>query len=161
MARHPFKFLFRRRQLDRDLEDEIRAHLEIEKQQRVERGETPGMAEQNARRALGNELLIKEVTREMWGWISIERIFRDLLYALRQSKRSPGFAAVAILSLALGIGANSAIFSILNALLFKSLPVAAPNQLFLLREQFAPSCRNAFRIPCSSASAIRAPARKK
>jgi len=135
MARHPFKFLFRRQQLERDLEDEIRAHLEIEKQQRVERGETPGIAEQNARRALGNELMIKEVTREMWGWVNVERIFRDLLYALRQCRRSPGFASVAILSLALGIGANSAIFSILNALLFKSLPVAAPNQLFLLRQQ--------------------------
>src|SRR5580693_6744264 len=135
MARHPFKFLFRRRQLDRDLEDEIRSHLEIEKQQRVDGGETPGIAEQNARRSLGNELMIKEVTREMWGWVNLERIFRDLIYALRQCKRSPGFASVAILSLALGIGANSAIFSILNALLFKSLPVAAPNELLVLRQQ--------------------------
>lgn len=125
----------RRGQAGRELDEEIQAHLAIDKQQRVDGGELPAMAELNARRALGNELLIKEVTRDMWGWITLERICRDLVYALRQLKRSPGFAAVAILSLALGIGANSAIFSILNALLFKSLPVAAPDQLFVIRQQ--------------------------
>ena len=107
----------------------------MDREQRIERGEAPWSAEQNARRTLGNELMIKEVTREMWGWMTIDRIFRDLRYAFRQLKRSPGFAAVAILSLALGIGANSAIFSILNALLFKSLPVAAPRRIFVLRQQ--------------------------
>jgi predicted permease len=125
----------RRGQAGRDLDDEIRAHLAIEQQDRVDRGESPRIAEQNARKSLGNELMIKEVTREMWGWITFERIWRDLIYALRQLKRSPGFAAVAILSLAIGIGANSAIFSILNALLFKSLPVAAPGELFDLQQE--------------------------
>jgi predicted permease len=139
MVYHRLKFLLlravRRRQAERELDDEIRAHLAMDKQEAEERGEIPRIAELDARRTLGNELLIKEATRDMWGWIAVERIFRDLMYAVRQLKRSPGFASVAVLSLTLGIGANSAIFSVLNALVFKSLPVRAPDQLFVLRQQ--------------------------
>ncbi len=125
----------RRGQAARDLDEEIRTHLAMDREERMERGEAPRAAEQNARRTLGNELLIKEVTREMWGWMAVERIWRDLTFAFRQLKRSPAFAAVAILSLTLGIGANTAIFSVLNALLLRSLPVRAPDELFVLREQ--------------------------
>jgi predicted permease len=139
MPYHRLKFLLLRavgrRRAERELDEEIRAHLAIDKQDRLEQGEIPEIAERNARRTLGNELLIKEVTREMWGWTVVERIYRDFMYALRQLMRSPGFATVAILSLTLGIGANSAIFSILNALVFKSLPVRAPGELFVLRQQ--------------------------
>jgi len=151
MAYHRLKsFLYRtvrRRQAGRDLDEEIRAHLAIDKQDRLERGETAEFAGQNARRTLGNELLIKEVTRDMWGWATVERIWRDFVYALRQLRRSPGFAAVAILSLALGIGANSAIFSILNALLFKSLPVRAPDELFVLHQQSHATVPQRFSYP--------------
>jgi predicted permease len=137
----------RRRQAERDLDDEIRSHLAMDQQDALDRGEIPQIAEQNARRTLGNELIIKEVTRDMWGWIFVERIFRDLAYALRQLKRSPGFAAVAILSLTLGIGANTAIFSVLNALLFRSLPVRAPDELFLLRQQAHSTVPQRFSYP--------------
>src|ERR1700689_2386948 len=151
MVYHRLKFILlravRRRQAERELDEELRAHLAIDKQDRLDRGEIPEIAEQNARRTLGSELLIKEVTRDMWGWITVERIFRDLMYALRQLKRSPGFAAVAILSLTLGIGANSAIFSILNALVFKSLPVAAPDELFVLRQQSRMTVPESFSYP--------------
>jgi predicted permease len=151
MLYHRLKFvigrLIRRRQAERDLDDEIRAHLAIDRADRVERGEAPQEAEQNARRTLGNQLAIKEVTREMWGWITVEKIWRDLTYAVRQLRRSPGFAAVAILSLALGIGANSAIFSILNALLLKTLPVAAPEQLFVLHQQSRATVPQRFSYP--------------
>ena len=140
-------FFLQRRRLNRELDEEIRAHLAIDKQDRMERGESRWQAEANARREFGNELLIKEVTREMWGWTNLERIYRDLIYALRQWKRSPGFAAVAILSLALGIGANTAIFSILNALVFKSLPVAAPDQLFVLHQQSQTNLPQRFSYP--------------
>ncbi len=124
-----------RQQAGRDLDEEIRAHLAIDTEERMDRGEARGLAEQNARRALGNQLLIKEVTRDMWGWSAVERIWRDLVYALRQIRRSPGFAAIAILSLTLGIGANTAIFSVLNATLLRLLPVRAPDELFVLRQQ--------------------------
>jgi predicted permease len=136
-----------RERRNRELDEEIHAHLAIDKQERMERGEAAGEAEQNARRSFGNELLVKEVTRQMWGWTAIERIVRDAIYALRQIRRSPGFASVAILSLALGIGANAAIFSILNALLFKSLPVAAPEELFELREQSRAPVSQRFSYP--------------
>ena len=81
------KFLLRRRSLNRDLDEELRAHLAIDKEERIESGESPQAAEQSARYALGNELLIKEVTRQMWGWAILERIWRDLVYTLRQLKR--------------------------------------------------------------------------
>jgi predicted permease len=137
----------RRGQAGRELDEEIRAHLAIDQQERVDRGERPDSAEQNARRALGNELMIKEVTRDMWGWIMLERIFRDLVYALRQLKRGPGFAAVAILSLTLGIGANTAIFSVLNALLLRELPVHAPDELFDLSQHAQTTIPQRFSYP--------------
>ncbi len=136
-----------RPQAGRDLDEEIRAHLAIDTEERLDRGEAPGVAQQNARRALGNELLVKEVTRDMWGWITVERIWRDLLYAMRQIKRSPGFAAVAILSLTLGIGANTAIFSVLNAALLRVLPVRTPEELFVLRQQAHTTIPQRFSYP--------------
>ena len=129
------KFWHRRRHRDAELDEEIRAHLNMAIQERIARGESPGEAATSARREFGNELLVKEVTREMWGWTLLERFFRDLRYGFRQLRRSPGFTAVVVLSLALGIGANSAIFSILNALLLRSLPVRAPGELFIVRQQ--------------------------
>ncbi len=140
-------FFPRRRRRNRELDEEIRAHLAIDREERMERGETAGEAEENALRTFGNELLVKEVTREMWGWTAFERVVRDSIYALRQMRRSPGFAAVAILSLALGIGANAAIFSILNAILFRSLPVAAPEELLELREQSRAPVSQRFSYP--------------
>src|ERR1022692_5257987 len=72
-----------------ELNEEIRSHLAMAVQDRVERGETRAQAEQNARKELGNELLIKEVTRDIWGWTALERFGKDLQYALRQMKLSP------------------------------------------------------------------------
>jgi len=96
---------------------------------RVERGEPAEQAGQAARREFGNRTLIQEVTREMWGWTSLDRLAQDLRYAARGLRRSPGFALTPILSLALGIGANTAIFGLLDALLWRWLPVHDPQHI--------------------------------
>src|SRR6266853_4917826 len=85
----------RRKQADRELEEEIRAHLAIAEQERRDRGETSREAKQNARRELGNELLIRETTRDMWGWGALEKLGQDVKYAFRQMRRNPGFTALA------------------------------------------------------------------
>ncbi len=125
--------LFHRSKLDHEMDDEIRAHLSMAAKDRIDRGESPAQASAHARREFGNQLLIKEVTRQNWGFSLLERLGQDLKFALRQLKRNPGFAAIAILSLTLGIGANTATFSVLNAVLLRSLPILEPQDLYRVR----------------------------
>src|SRR5262249_55470587 len=115
-----------------DLEKEVRSHLDLEFEEQLENGLSPDDARYAAHRAFGNTTLIKELTREMWGWISLEQLWQDLRYALRAMRRSPAVTAVAVTSLALGIGANSAIFSLIDTVMLRNLPVADPEQLVLL-----------------------------
>jgi putative ABC transport system permease protein len=123
----------RRRDRDGELGEEIRTHLEMAVRDRVDRGEPRAQAEAAARRELGNLAAIQEVTREMWGGMWLERLGQDLRYGVRLLRRNPGFTAVAVLSLALGIGANTAIFQVINAVRLRTLPVPSPGEIAEIR----------------------------
>jgi predicted permease len=124
-------WIFRRRR-DQELEEEIQSHLEMAARDRTESGESSDEARHSVQREFGNTILVKEVTREMWGWTSLERLRQDVRYAARTMRKNPGVTAVAVLSLALGIGANTAIFSLIDAVMLKRLPVKQPEQLVML-----------------------------
>jgi hypothetical protein len=119
------RFLIHRNRFESDLDQEMRFHLEM----KAHNAGDPYAA----RRQFGNVGLLKEVSREMWGWTSLERLWQDLRYALRQLAANPGFASIAILSLALGIGANTAIFGLIDHVMLRLLPVQNPQELLVIR----------------------------
>lgn len=121
-----------RRKQEEDLDRELRAHLESETEEQRDLGIPPDDARYAAQRAFGNMTLVKEDTRAMWGWTSVETLWQDLRYAERTLRRMPGFAAVVVISLALGVGLNSSVFSVLNALLLRPLPSPEPDRLVRL-----------------------------
>ncbi|MBW8838290.1 MAG: ABC transporter permease, partial [Gemmatimonadetes bacterium] len=122
----------------KELADEMRVHLEMAESDRMARGESPHEAAANARREFGNVAFVQEIARDEWGsgamWA--ERLGQDVRFALRMLRRAPGFATVAILTVALGIGATTAIYSIVDATLLHPLPYPHSDELVRIEDDF-------------------------
>jgi putative ABC transport system permease protein len=138
----------RRGQFDRELEEEMRFHLEMRAEENVACGMAPEEARRAARRQFGNETRLRELSRDTWGFVKMESLLQDLRFAARVLVKDKTFTAVVVLTLALGVGANTAIFSVVNELLVRPLPFPEAERLVMLWE-FHP---NAARMPTSRAN---------
>ncbi len=118
----------------RELADELRTHLEIATAERIARGESPDDAAANARREFGNVGLVKDVARDRWSGVALERVVQDVQVALRMFRRAPGFTTIAVLTIALGIGATTAIFGVVDATLIHPLPYPRAEQLVRIED---------------------------
>jgi putative ABC transport system permease protein len=126
--------LLRLKQSDQDLDEEIRAHLAIDTQQRIDRGDPLEVARLKATNDFGNVGLVKEVTRAMWTFPSLERLWQDARYGVRSFTRSIGFTLLALTALALGIGATTAVFTVLYSVVIRPLPFPDAERLVTLWE---------------------------
>jgi hypothetical protein len=124
--------LTRRRRMRRDLAEEIDSHIEERIADLMESGVPEPDARHRARREFGNATRMAEEGRAVWTWTWLEQLAQDLRYSLRTLRRAPAFTVVAILSLACGIGGNTAVFSLLDGVMLKNLPVPDPQQLRIL-----------------------------
>src|SRR5271163_518553 len=125
---------FQRRDLERELNEELASHIAIETARHIQDGESPEAARQIALREFGNVGLVAEVTRDQWGLGWLEQAFADLRYSVRSFLRAPLFSAIVVITLGLGIGSSTTIFSLLDGILLHALPFSNSNQLMVLWE---------------------------
>ena len=128
---------------DADLERELRSDLELEEEDRRESGLSPEEAHYAARRAFGNPTLIREQTRAVWSWSMLENLLRDLRISVRTLLRSPGFSMIAVLVMALCIGATTSLFTVVRSVLLRPLPFRDPERLVMVYEHFRDPSMNA------------------
>ena len=138
------KELFARRRRYEELSESIREHLEEKIAGLMDDGMIREEAERSARREFGNVTLIEQHSREVWQWPTLESLWADTKYAWRRLRKTPGFTIIALLTLALGTGANTGIFTLLDAVLLKSLPVPNPEQLFIVKQSNHPADKSRF-----------------
>jgi hypothetical protein len=139
--------LFSKRRLERELDEELRAHIEMATEEHLRRGISAEEARYAARREFGGVEQTKEIYREHRGLIFIETLFQDIRYAFRTMRHNRAFTAVAVLSLALGMGVNTAIFTLVNAFGLRPLPVLNPEELFFAGAESAPGNTAGFSYP--------------
>jgi putative ABC transport system permease protein len=130
------KFPWQHESKRQDLEHELQSHLQMAASDRIGRGESAERAEQAARREFGNVALVEQVTSDQWGWCWLGELLQDLRYGVRMLRKNLGFSVVAVLTLAIGIGANTAIFGVINAVLLKPLAMEDPNRVVYLQENW-------------------------
>jgi len=140
-------FYLRQDRFDRELEEEMRFRLEMTAEENLAEGISPEEARYVAQRQFGNQTLLREASRDMWSFRFLETLAQDLRYGLWMMIKNPGFTAMAALTLALGIGANMAIFSVVNSVLLRPLPYRDPHNLLTVWETFRNQGQSLVSVP--------------